>query len=228
MTDRASLDRWLTDAEVRSQAPARREIPDAMAGRAKIVLELVEGRARGDSRATPLNPQGKVGADLSGPPWGSALRQPIAWCSGRKADTASVVDHDPLIGTVAKNTAGITVPKTIGPWMIWVRPFEQLHPPQHAPFSRGYVVIRAHGTASENVSLKTKFWNLTRGEDPADTPADTQTLAMTVNETHYDLDYFVNLLPGLNVIRGVFVVETDNKQISINSICLHQKVKRSH
>lgn len=80
-TQRVASIEPLTDAEVTSWAPARaKRIAYSLAGRARYLHELLTGRnAFADDGATPLNPQGRIGIDRSGPPWGDAHRHPVWW-----------------------------------------------------------------------------------------------------------------------------------------------------
>lgn len=230
MASRVSDLLWLTDAQVRSEAAARSEIPRSLAGLAYTLTELATGAPAvdGEPAQTPRNPQGARGCDLSGPPWGSALRQPIAWISGRKANTAQVVDHSVVGSSVSSVSSGVTVPLSVGPWGIWVRPHETLPPPAIAPFSRGYIMIRAHGPGTQTTSLITKAWNLTLGETADVAVTDTGDLSITTTESSYDLSTWVNLAPGFNLIRLLFLVNTNNHSITIDAIAIEQRAKRSH
>jgi len=70
----------LTNAEATSWAPAvSRRLATSLAGRPRYLLELLRGDGAGfdGDVGTPLNPQGQLGVDRSGPPWGDAHLHPM-------------------------------------------------------------------------------------------------------------------------------------------------------
>lgn len=230
MVTRIGDDIWMTDADLRSQAPGRKEIVAALGGRARILTELAEGRTAvaGEQAATPRNPQGQIGCDLSGPPWGSAIRHPIAWCSGVKPATTKLMAPAPQIGTINRNSTGATTIGVFGPWLIWNRPFEQWVDNRGPPYSRGYLSLCANGTHAASVDLFIRIWNETLGETPDSARSTTETLSVTTTEATYDTTYFAKLTGGVNILRGVFMVATDGEQLDVNSFSLNQIVKRMH
>lgn len=222
----------LTDAQLRSHANAYAEIAAGIAGRSRIVTELVEGRSAVDGEAACIgrNPQGGIGCDLSGPPWGSALRMTIATISGRKPNNATSADHRTPLGTCSRaNVNGLVVPVQVGPWPVWNRPFEKLPEPYKAPHSRGYLTIRAYASGVQSTSVKCSAWNTTLGQTGSNGgQSKTQTLSLTATEKTFDLGMWVDLAPGRNWIRLLFICETNNQSFEITSLLIEQRAKRTH
>lgn len=155
MVQRVGDRTFLTDAAAGSLADARSEMARSLVGRARVLNELVDGRSMvaNEPAALPPNPQGLVGLDMSGPPWGSAWRHPVCWFGGRGTDVSTVqqrTKHTPLI-----HAAG--APRSVaGPWSVWVRPFESLPAPFAAPYAALYLWLRARvrsGTATLTITV---------------------------------------------------------------------------
>jgi hypothetical protein len=122
MTSERIVDnRLLTDDEVRSEAYGLHYIAAALAGGTAWLYELASGEAASsDGAATPPNPQGQTGWDLSGPPWGPAIRHPIAWLGGLKPNAATGYGSTAVVGFSSDQ------PGLVGPWWIWNRPHDEL------------------------------------------------------------------------------------------------------
>lgn len=144
-----------TDAKAGSLADARSELVRSLVGRARVLNELVDGRSMvaDEPAALPPNPQGLVGLDMSGPPWGSAWRHPVCWFGGRGTDVTTVqqrTKHTPLIHVAGAPSS------VLGPWSVWVRPFEALPAPFTAPYAALYLWLRARvrsGTATLTITV---------------------------------------------------------------------------
>lgn len=133
---------WLKDTQVCALAHGRAEIARGLAGKARWLTELVDGQSAvaGEPPVTPPNPQGLVGLDMSGPPWGSAWRHPVAWAGGRGTDSTSwqgPAKHTLLIHTAGRRPVGLT------PWHVRNRCHEVLPAGYSAPYSRLQVLLRA-------------------------------------------------------------------------------------
>lgn len=155
MVSRVGDKLWLTDAQAGSLADARSEVARAFAGKARVINELVAGvsMVSGEPAVVPLNPQGLIGLDMSGPPWGSAWRHPVCWFGGRGTDTSGIQAPSRHIWMV--HTAG-QPPKMRGPFRAWIRPFEVLPSPYVAPYAalRAYLRARVRsGTATLTVTI---------------------------------------------------------------------------
>lgn len=133
---------WLKDAAARTFAHGRAELARGLAGKARWLNELVDGQSAvaGEPPVTPPNPQGLVGIDCSGPPWGSAWRHPVAWVGGRGTDTTdwqAPAKHTPLIHTAGRQPVGISR------WHIRNRCHEVLPAGYTAPYAALQVKLRA-------------------------------------------------------------------------------------
>jgi len=137
----------LTDAECRTLAPAvSRKLAQSIAGRALALYELASGAPAVDAGLTALNPQGRLGVDRSGPPWGDAHKHPLLSCEYLLA-TANIAG-DP------KALVDLTVQDQIYqvPMRLYVRPFADS---PKAPYSRGLlqIVMERIGAATSSVEV---------------------------------------------------------------------------
>jgi len=211
-----------TEADAESDALAR--VIKSLVGGAAFLYELVSGTAvSDDTQVTPPNPQGEIGVDLSGPPWGSALRHPIAWCGGAKPSGAIGMGMTPVIGIPAGER------RVLGPWPIWVRPFEDLPSPSVAPYSLGELSMRGHrdGGASAFVSFDVK--NLSVLSSPIPSVVDQASFSATEGNiiTLTPNSVLMPLAPGWNVLYIGFA-NGSAVDCYIDSIVINQIKKRSH
>jgi hypothetical protein len=148
------LDLFLPNDKVGSLVPARADIPRMLAGRARALNELVDGvtMVAGEAPCIPPNPQGLLGIDFSGPPWGSAWRHPIAWGGGRTTEETGWQgpdDHSPLRHTAGDPAASLR-------WRIRNRPHATLPDGYLAPYGSVALLVRARvtsGTATLTVRI---------------------------------------------------------------------------
>lgn len=110
--------RWLKDAEVKSNAIAKADIARGIGGKTRYLFELATGgvpaaEASTSQPCTPRNPQGQIGVDHSGPPWGVAFKHPVL--TGRVIDPSNQVDicspqtHITIANGGSYNLMGATV-----------------------------------------------------------------------------------------------------------------------
>lgn len=215
---------FLTDQEAQSEALGVARIARALVGGAAILNELVSGVAVSDAPVTPPNPQGLIGMDLSGPPWGSAIRHPIAWIGGAKAATA---DAYGMSGAIAVDN---TRPVQIGPWPVWVRPYERLPYPSIAPYSLGRLSFRGHiaSAGAPVLSIVLENWSIAPASDSPTSVAETLTFnSMSEAAPSAGASPHLDLIPGWN---DVFMTITSNSAIvtTIDSIVVNQIQKRTH
>lgn len=130
----------LTDAECRTLAPAvSRKLATSLAGRAVALYELASGKAASEGGLTPLNPQGRLGVDRSGPPWGDAHRHALVSCE-YLATTANVGGTPRFLVELTEINQVYSVPMRI-----YVRPFADI---PLAPYSRGLLQVVMQGTGA--------------------------------------------------------------------------------
>jgi hypothetical protein len=219
---------FLKDSEVCSEAAAYARVVRALAGGAAELYELATGKAAGaDGPVTPPNPQGEIGIDLSGPPWGSAVRHPIAWIGGGVVPaTATAYGMNNILTVTASN------PGVVGPWMIWNRPFETL--PRDsvttaiAPYSRGVISLQAYNTAVGNATITMSCTNLAFGD-----PQDAWQTTFIINAgasvmQNFDNVGYVPLQPGWNMLWLRFKTASTTLTSIISSLAICQAAKRSH
>lgn len=123
---------FLEDTAFMGEAKGQAEIARSIVGRTRVNYEVLTGTNpfTDEQPASPRNPQGTLGHDHSGPPWGSAFLHPVVWWGWNKADATNVIR--PRLGssefyedTISASTNGIT----FGPMVFWNR--------QHAPLPDG-------------------------------------------------------------------------------------------
>jgi hypothetical protein len=132
----------------RSLAAAKRNVPQYLAGAARYIWEMTRGEPAVEY-ASPacINPQGLIGADLSGPPFGSAFRHSIATYTANN-NMANVDEPTPSNALIVANRPLI---------FTWV--FQNRKHTQGGPYSELYVYfswIRLSGAATPSVTIKTR------------------------------------------------------------------------
>jgi hypothetical protein len=212
----------LTDAECRSLAPARaKRLAYSLAGRARALYELATGEpAYGDGGATPLNPQGLMGVDRSGPPWGDAHLHPV-WTFDFLFNTAidiyptgagsypRGITLDSGSGTIRRLTARFYIrPHVTGPLV---------------PYSRVY--LRGGGTSADLVSLATATIRV-YGPDGDRGPSTSATVSTTSADT-FTTGAYCLVRPGWNE-RIIEIEQTSANGIIIGPLSLNQIARRSH
>jgi hypothetical protein len=140
----------MTDSECRTLAPAvARRLATSLAGRARALYELASGAAGADDGGgIPLNPQGRLGVDRSGPPWGDAHTHPL-WSTEFLETTAGVAGDPCYLASLTVQNQVYQVPTSL-----YVRPFRDY---EGAPYSRGEVQIvleRIGGAGTATVQVR--------------------------------------------------------------------------
>lgn len=225
-------DSWLPPAQFRSQAPAHTSVLRSLAGRVRYLYELISGEVpstAADMPCTPLNPDGEIGINKSGPPWGSALLHPIAWIGGHKTiASSSVIGARALTSIVNADgtvTDGIAPGATfsIKDWMVHTRRYA---PIPGAPYSKGQIMVRGYSSAASQVDFRIRArrsgesW-ITHDDSFAGTAA--EDILFDVADVHVPFDPL-----GRQAI-DIEVINTDTTQ-SLNLVCISilQAVKRNH
>jgi hypothetical protein len=137
----------LTDAECRTLAPANsRKLAQSIAGRALALYELASGDSPIAAGLTAVNPQGRLGVDRSGPPWGDAHRHPLLSCEYLLATANIAGDPKSLVELTALDQ------RYLVPMRLYVRPFADS---PLAPYSRGLlqIVMERIGAATSSVEV---------------------------------------------------------------------------
>jgi hypothetical protein len=211
----------LSDAECRSLAPARaKRLAYSLSGRARYLLEMLTGEpAADDGGATPLNPQGRMGVDRSGPPWGDAHLHPV-WSYGVAIPVTSV------IFPAATGTYGHVLDLNTGTGFVrrltarfWVRPH---HSTPTAPYSRLY--LRATGTSTGGTATATiRVYSTAEGEGGPSTSA----TVSTTGTAAFSTAAWCIVKPGWNE-RLLEIEQTSSTRVLVGPMSLNQIVRRSH
>jgi hypothetical protein len=151
MLKRVGTRQSVTDAETRSLAPAVADrLAYSIAGRARYLWELARGQNAdsSDTPATPYNPNGDLGVNHSGNPWGCAIRHPMM-----------LMEHDCGLSTAFYGRQQVALElRLVGEtWKrrcsFWNRLFQKTN---LAPYSRGYLTVmhsRVGGSGSPTFNL---------------------------------------------------------------------------
>jgi hypothetical protein len=222
---------FLPDDAFRSEAKGNRNVLASLAMRSRRLYELLTGtnpHASTDPPGTPRNPDGELGHNHSGPPWGVAFLHPIATISRKKASPGNI--QMPTGWQVADLTT--TNPFIIGPWVIRNRSYAKRPDPYTAPYSRAYLKLLAHRPTANPATLAVSMESFAR--DRKGTWAQgthSASIAMTSTaETEYaHADLWVDLEPGLNLIKITFSSSAPSADAPIvDSLSLCQIVKQTH
>lgn len=212
----------LTDAECRSMAPARaKRLAYSLSGRARYLYEMLTGEpAVDDGGATPLNPQGRMGIDRSGPPWGDAHLHPM-WTYAATLSQIGIVY--PNVGNAHQQaiemSGGVDTFRRITA-RFWVRPH---YGAPGMPYTRAYLRalatrIGASGTATATIRVY--------GPEGDSGPSTSATVSTTSSDD-FSLGAWCPVVPGWNE-RIIEIEQTSSTGCYIGPISLNQVVRRSH
>jgi hypothetical protein len=184
------------------------------------LLELLRGDNCGfeGGAGTPLNPQGLIGVDRSGPPWGDAHQHPL-WYYEYKATSNAIKGGMPIATLTSVGRDHIELYASFV-----VRPFFQF---DKAPYSRAYLAWRIAQTGTIGASATAVARVYASGSFTQDTPSSTLTTTTTATSAGTAFGY---TRPGLNILR--IVVEATSfgagAEIRVEAMSLVQIARRSH
>lgn len=210
----------LTDADVRSRSPGYARVLQSLAGRIRTLYELATGRSvdANEQPCTSRNPQGLLGVDFSGPPWGSAWRHPLLTAGGLKPDTsgAGAWEGHHTYGSVVDGV------RLIIPIRVWVRPFE---PTELAPYSRGYPALSLY-----QASASAPFTVIVRCRSRPGSNVGSRNSAVSVDsedETLFTPNVYWELRPGWNDLE-LELETTSTVEAVLASWAINNIEKRGH
>lgn len=216
----------LPDSQTRSLSPGNAELARSLGGLPRELWELIRGESAvaGEEPITPTNPQGGIGYDWSGPPWGSAPVHPIAYFSAVRTTTAN------LAQPAARLTVGSKRPLQFT-WHLHNRKHDALPQGYRAPYSRACIALRSFrssGSATPTVTVKARnIFPL--GQTVEEGVSDTYTGPTGTEATERFSNLLrVDLAPGRNVLGFQFSHSGASTVIVIASMLLYNIVKRSH
>lgn len=206
----------LHEDSVETNAEARASVIRSLAGMSRYNYEMAAGASvvTGESPCVPRNPQGKYGVDLSGPPFGSAIRHQICGVGGVKLN--SNMYGEKSLCTVNSSD----------PYVLPMRFFNRAHAPGSAvPYSRGYVVLRAYCVTGSALNLTVAARKILGSDSAARISA--FSISSSTVQVCQDDNMFFDLVPGVNSVELSFS-STSSNSVSIISCSINQIVKRSH
>lgn len=214
----------LRQAQVRSLAPATADLAASLAGRVRYLYELATGvSAAPDGGATPLNPQGRLGIDHSGPPWGNAFQHPVWIAEGFVNTTTNVYGEGPLFSLTTSNKIQAIVARFV------VRPFQYF---PLAPYSQLYLTARgtrASGAGTATVAVRIYDGITTDGAVRSTTISSSGSIASVATEIHTLIG------PQLPARNGWIAQErriefelTSTDPMNIHFCSINQVARRSH
>lgn len=207
----------LTQAQVRSNAPAVAIIAESIAGRVRYLYELAAGAPAiaADGVATPLNPQGRAGVDRSGAPWGDALQHPIWIYEGSNAVTNAYGEKPVLSFTTNGDKQFITARFINRPHQYYSR----------RPYTRGLLAVRGvrtGGAASATATIRAY------GPEGQAGPSQSTTLTMaTIGTLVTSTEIYLPIDAGYNE-RIIEVEATSANAFEISMMTINQTARRSH
>jgi hypothetical protein len=205
----------LTPQATRVHAPARAEIPLSLAGRARAVWERLTGApaVSGRPASIPPNPQGSVGDDYSGPPFGAAQRITVWSWAGRGSTSA----HSPR--TILQSATGLALRDQ----EVWVRPFAPLQPPLVAPYGRLHLLLRLGAVGSGATGYRVDLRCATTGS------ATSATLSINAATADVaDAALWITAQPGRCVFDLELTRTSGTRALELISAALYVRAKRGH
>lgn len=225
MVSRVGSGLALPDSSVRSLSPADAEVARGLAGGSRELWELAKGvsAVEGEPPVTPTNPQGGVGWEWSGPPWGSAPLHPIAWQCLCVQASSDLSQPAPRLVITDRGVAWT--------WDLWVRPHDLLPAPHVAPYSRGCIALRSYRTAgatTPTVTIRARsLFPLFQGDAEGQSDTFTGPTGTEASE-QFGNTFYVDLVPGRNVLGFRADHASSSVEIAITSMLLYNVAKRSH
>jgi hypothetical protein len=216
-TSRIISTRSLSANEVRNNAPAYSEVGQSLAGRARLVWETAHGaRAVPDEPpAITPNPQGTVGIDMSGPPFGPCLLMPVALWTGKAESGVSRSTPLDAVGSDA-----CSLPR----WRVWHRA-HATREDGSAPLQQLQLIWRGVCDAGAGIAsiFEIIIVNRTRG-----TTTTINRLVNTTTATTYLETVLVPFAPGANDVSISFRRTTSTRVLQVRNITFAVAAKRRH
>jgi hypothetical protein len=214
MTTRIYYPLPLPTGQFAAHAAAQSEVPQSLAGRDRHLWEMAHGASAvsGEPASVPPNPQGLIGVDMSGPPYGPALLLPVAWWEGRTgAGVAPTNQWSVIDGT----------PVDLN-WRIFNRPHVQ-RLDGNAPLQKLALLWRGTASAGTSSVFRCTVENLTNGT--------TTSFARTINTTtatDYDETTLFPFAPEDNDIALTWQRISGTRTLEVNSLTFAVAAKRQH
>lgn len=208
-------------SQARSLAPAVADIARSLAGRVRYLYELATGvPAFADGGATPLNPQGRLGIDHSGPPWGVAYQHPLWYVEGlpQIARAVDVYGEAPVLSLATQNQTLRILAR------FYVRPFQK---GPTVPYRRGYLTMTATALGAGTATASVKIYDADTANPEAAFRTSTITVASTSIPANIASEIYTTLEPGY-CRRLIEVKLTSTVGMRIDYASINQIVRRTH
>ena len=207
----------LSRDQVKTQAPAYSEVAQHTAARMRWVWEMAHGASAvsGEPAIADTNPQGEVGWDWSGAPFGNDLLLPIVTSSLWSPAANSRVRQE-----IEDLDSTLTAPRIVR-MRIWQRPFASLPSPHIAPRSRAYLLAQAIATGGScNVTFGLRNTSMGGAAQTASVSIGTTTTAVTPT------GIYLPMRPGWNQVDVTILPTTASRTVKMISLCLYNRFRR--
>jgi hypothetical protein len=165
----------------------------------------------GELPMAEVNPQGQIGCDMSGPPFGPALLLPVWEWVGKPEGGVSPNNYLSSVGTTTAR---------LPQFSLWNRP-HAVRPDGLAPLQQMVFNHRTESGAGSSTTLTITFRNLTNGTEVSFARTINLTITLNYVETGY-----VPLSPGLNVMQVSARSSVGTRVFNIRSMMLAVGAKR--
>lgn len=232
----------LANEAFRSEAVAHTEVIRSLAGRTRYLYELISGHvpvSADDQPASPRNPDGELGLNFSGPPWGSAKLVPIAWIGGLKDGGTGI--HSGTRPLTSRLDPSGTLVEGVAPgnqyllnnWKVRSRryqPFDEAKEERNGtdripPYSRGALLLEGYsstGTCDFAIRVRTDNGPWLEG-------ASSYGVAPSTLVEFSTTSLWVPLNPNGASSVDIEITNTDSTAtLHLTSLGIVQRVKRSH
>jgi hypothetical protein len=215
MTSKIGSTRHLEATATAKHAPAVVEVAHSIAGRPRILWEMAHGDSAvsGELAMAPTNPQGAIGVDLSGPPFGACLLLPVVTWSSAKNGGASGVAPTTRWGSIDDTGVDRT-------FRAWNRP-HATRADGLAPLQRFMLAWYAQASGAGSTVWQIDF------ATPAGTASITRTIA-TTTASYYEETTLVPMVPGRNAVRVRWRRTSGSTTLSVFAWSLLVAAKRRH
>jgi hypothetical protein len=204
----------LAPGEVAAHAIAKTDVGQSLAGRDRHLWEMATGASAvvDEPASVERNPQGLIGIDMSGPPFGPCLLLPVAWWEGRSGAGVSA----PSIWSAIAGSKAST------PWRIYNRP-HRLRLDGNAPLQKLALLWRGTASAGTSSVFRCTVANLSNGA--------TTSFDRTINTTtttDYDEATLFPFVPENNDIVMTWQRISGTRTLEMHSMTFAVAVKRQH
>jgi hypothetical protein len=215
MTSRIfARDSVIADA-TQTNAPVVSEVGQSIAGRARYVWETIHGESAvlGEPALVPFNPQGLIGIDHSGPPYGACLLLPVATWVGQSLLAQSPTSVLTAIGSTAK---------AVDDWRVWNRP-HAVRVDGTAPLQQLAFSWRGVATAGTSSVFRVTVVNKRNGS----TTVIDRTIDGTTTSSYHEAE-LVPFIVGENVLSVSIRRVSGTRTLTVLSMAFDVVAKRRH